>query len=161
MTTEFDMQSAARLFFTSPHIAVAGASSSPHKFGYKIFAWYLLHNLTPVPINPSCPSITVHGKDFTTISSPSQLAKPTETSLSVITPPNVTKELLKEAKTVGVRSVWLQPGTFTDDILEWAKKEWPGAVAGGFEKGTRGGEGWCVLVDGEKAMRDAAKEQKL
>jgi hypothetical protein len=79
----------------------------------------------------------------------------------VITPPPVTKELLKEAKEVGVRSVWLQPGTFTDEILDWAKREWPGAAVGGYGGGTVGGEGWCVLVDGDRAIKDAEKEQKL
>ena len=40
-------------------------------------------------------------------------------------------------------------------------KEWPGAAVGGFGDGTRGGEGWCVLVDGDRAMKEAGREGKL
>ncbi|KAK6433492.1 hypothetical protein LTR95_010327, partial [Oleoguttula sp. CCFEE 5521] len=114
--------------------------------------------LTPTPINPSSASVNISGRDFTTASSPAKLSDPKNTSLSVITPPAVTRELLREAKYVGIRSVWLQPGTFNDEILEWAKGAWPGALIGGFDKGTGGGEGWCILVDGEKAKK-AAKEE--
>ena len=54
-------------------------------------------------------------------------------------------------------AVWLQPGSFTDEILEYAIENWPGAAIGGFADGTVGGEGWCVLVDGRQAMEDAGK----
>lgn len=155
------MQTAAKAFFASPTFAVAGASSNTMKFGHKIFKWYLNHDLQAVPLNPSCPSITVGRQEYDTVSSPSKLQNPQQTSLSVITPPPVTSQLLREAKEAGVRAVWLQPGSFTDAELEYAVKEFPGAAVGGFAEGTRGGEGWCVLVDGDAAMRDAGKEGRL
>ncbi|EMC93707.1 hypothetical protein BAUCODRAFT_75752 [Baudoinia panamericana UAMH 10762] len=155
------MQSAARLFFSSPTFAVAGASSNPSKFGHKIFAWYIDHNLHALPVNPSCSSITVRRKQYETVSSPPDLAEPEKTSLSVITPPSVTGQLLKQAKDAGIRAVWLQPGSFTDKELDYAIKEFPGAAVGGFAEGTRGGEGWCVLVDGEAAMSAAGRDGKL
>lgn len=53
----------------------------------------------------------------------------------------------------------MQPGSFDADILEWAKGAWPGACVGGLEGcEERGeGEGWCVLVDGERGLRMAGK----
>ncbi|KAK4960084.1 hypothetical protein LTR10_002975 [Elasticomyces elasticus] len=154
-----DMQSAARTFFTSTTFAVAGASSDPSKFGHKIFAWYLAHDLHAVPVNPTCSSITVRRKEFDTVASPSKLKDPQNTGLSVITPPPITAQLLREAKQVGIKAVWLQPGSFTDRELDYAIKEFPGAAVGGYAKGTVGGEGWCVLVDGDTAMSAATKEQ--
>ena len=71
----------------------------------------------------------------------------------------MTAQLLREAKEVGVKAVWLQPGSFTDRELEYAMKEFPGAAVGGFAEGTVGGEGWCVLVDGDAAMRGVAQER--
>lgn len=155
------MQSAAKLFFSSSQFAIAGASSSTQKFGHKIFAWYLNHQLPAVPLNPTCLSVTVRGKEYETAESPSQLSDPKQTSLSIITPPQVTEKLLKEAKEAGVRAVWLQPGSFTDEQLASAMKQFPGAAVGGFAEGTRGGEGWCVLVDGENAMRAAGRQERL
>ena len=53
----------------------------------------------------------------------------------------------------------MQPGTFDDALLEWMREEdgrFESFVAGEVEK--TGNEGWCVLVDGEEAMRAAKKE---
>ncbi|KAM0708272.1 hypothetical protein Q7P35_004922 [Cladosporium inversicolor] len=158
-TTDPTMQTAARTFMSSPRIAVAGASSNPSKFGHQIFAWYLAHKITPIAVNPSSSSINVRGRDFDTIASVSQLQEPGKTSLSIITPPEVTKKVLKEARDAGVKAVWLQPGSFGADELAYAEREFPGAAVGGFGDGTRGGEGWCVLVDGEKALRESNKEK--
>jgi hypothetical protein len=63
-------------------------------------------------------------------------------------------KVLEEAKSLGICSIWLQPGTFDDAILKAAKKDFKNAV-GGTEDGTVGGEGWCVLVDGERAASAA------
>ncbi|KAF2719525.1 NAD(P)-binding protein [Polychaeton citri CBS 116435] len=161
MGTSVDMQSAAKLFFSSPQFAVAGASTNTQKFGYKIFAWYINNDLPATPLNPASSQIAVRGKQFDTVASPAQLQDPTNTSLSIITPPAVTAKLLKEAKEVGVRAVWLQPGTFTDSELNYALKEFPGAAVGGIDGGTRGGEGWCVLVDGDAAIAAAGRDEKL
>lgn len=60
---------------------------------------------------------------------------------------------------MGVRAVWLQPGSFGEDELALAEREFPGAAVGGFDDGTRGAEGWCVLVDGEKALRESEREK--
>lgn len=114
-------------------------------------------------MNPVRPSIKVGATEFNTIASPAKLPHPTETSLSVITPPPVTLQILKEAKEAGVPAVWLQPGSFDDEGLRYAKTEFKAGI-GGFEEGTVGGEGWCVLVDGDRALQgaqDLLKQEKL
>jgi len=162
---------ALKLFFSSPRFAVAGASSDSSKYGHKgptlihclyllinelvVFAWYLTHSLPVTPLNPRAPSVNVLSKDYDTTSSPSQLPSPSEYSLSVITPPAVTKQLLKEAKEAGIPAVWLQPGSFDDEALKFAQREFKAAIAG---EGGNGGEGWCVLVDGEDGLKKAGRE---
>jgi hypothetical protein len=66
---------------------------------------------------------------------------------------------LQEAREVGVKAVWLQPGTFDDEILEYVRKEWPDAHLAGFEDppGTEAHDGWCVLVEGEKGLKLAGR----
>ena len=112
-------------------------------------------------MNPTCSSVKVKQKEYETVQSPLKLSNPQETSLSVITPAPITAQLLQEAKEAGIRAVWLQPGSFTDKELDFALKEFPGAAVGGFAEGTKGGEGWCVLVDGEHAIRAAGRNEKL
>lgn len=57
--------------------------------------------------------------------------------------------------------MWLQPGTYDDEVLEFARSNFKAAIAG---DGGRGSEGWCVLVDGEAGLRAAGVDwtsQKL
>ena len=121
-----------------------------------VFAWYLAHELPVTPINPASSTVAVDGKDYPAKPNLSSLEKPKNTSVSVITHPAVTLGVLQEAQKIGVPSVWLQPGTWDDDVLKFALAD------GNFESvvygpGGRGHDGWCVLVDGEKAMKDAGK----
>ena len=53
--------------------------------------------------------------------------------------------------------MWLQPGSFDDEGLEYAKKEFRAGVGGA---GGMGGEGWCVLVDGDEARIMVREEDK-
>ncbi|MCJ1479453.1 hypothetical protein MMC13_008139 [Lambiella insularis] len=150
------METAAKRFMVSPYFAVAGASQDTSKYGYKVLAWYNAHSLSVTPLNPGRQSIRLSSATvLPTVPSALSLPHPSETSLSVITPPAVTRKILEEAKEAGVKAVWLQPGSFDEEGLEYAVREFEAGVGG---KGGRGGEGWCVLVDGERMMRAAGRD---
>jgi predicted CoA-binding protein len=104
-----------------------------------------------MPINPTTASITTTSPAAETATLPSiaALPSPTTTSLSIITPPRATLKILQEAKELGIPAVWLQPGTFDDEVLGFAQREFKAAVGG---EGGAGGEGGWVLVDGERAL---------
>lgn len=167
MTTEASMKT----FLSSPFIAVVGASSNTAKFGHKILAWYLHHNIAAIPINPTAPTIHVPSlaRDIPTLPDLRALPHPKQTAVSIITPPAVTRKVLEEAKALGIPAVWLQPGTFDDEVLAFARQgegdaaesEVDGmgfqAVVAGFGGGTVGHEGWCVLVDGERGLKAVGK----
>lgn len=167
------MEAAAKSFFSSTYFAVAGesiavridrnltfagASQSPHKFGYTVLAFYHARGLPVQPITPSRPSISVSSTTYATIPSPLALPYPAETSISIITQPSVTLQVLREAKDAGVSSVWLQPGSFDDEGLEYARREFKAGVGG---NGGMGGEGWCVLVDGDRLLQAVRKEKEI
>jgi predicted CoA-binding protein len=115
------------------------------------------------PINPSRATLDLPSKSYATVPDVSALLEPSETALSFLTPPPVTKKMLEEAKHAGIKAVWLQPGSFDQEAIRYAKDNFESAI-GGYEEGTVGGEGWCVLVDGERSMKDAGRKitkQKL
>ncbi|CAJ2513999.1 Uu.00g021180.m01.CDS01 [Anthostomella pinea] len=164
MTTD----ATVKVFFASPQFAVVGASSNPAKFGHKVFVWYQDHALSVTPINPITPSIKTRHGTHPTLKSLSDLPEPTNTSLSIITPPPATLEVLREARRVGIPAVWLQPGTWDDAVMAFARgadgkegKEgkdgegYQGAVVAG--EGGGGHGGWCVLVDGEEGMKEVGQ----
>lgn len=79
------------------------------------------------------------------------------------------KVLTRDATPPIVPAVFLQPGTFDDEVLKFARDgegedaaaqaDGAGfkAVVAGFGGGTVGSEGWCVLVDGERGLKTAGK----
>jgi hypothetical protein len=76
--------------------------------------------------------------------------------VSIITAPAVTLKVLKEARELGIPAVWMQPGAFDSEVLKFAREDGAfKAVVGG--EGGRGPEGWCILVDGERALEAAGK----
>ena len=110
------------------------------------------------PINPRTPTIPIARTpaSYPAVASPAQLPSPATTSLSVVTPPAVTRALLRDAHAAGVPTVWLQPGAFDAEGLRFAREHFEAAVGGaGGGGGGGGGEGWCVLVDGEEALAAA------
>ncbi|KAL6717132.1 hypothetical protein ACLMJK_005047 [Lecanora helva] len=141
------MEAAAKTFFTS------SLTSSLHP----VLVWYHARSLPVQPITPSRPDITISNTTYPTIASPSALLNPTETSLSIITPPSITLDILREAKAAGVPAVWLQPGSFDKEGFEYATKEFKAGIGG---EGGLGGEGWCVLVDGDRYLEAAKGERE-
>ncbi|KAL8788662.1 MAG: hypothetical protein Q9213_001590 [Squamulea squamosa] len=154
------MEFAAKSFFGSQFYAVAGASAEKSKFGYKLLAWYHSRHLPVQPVTPSRPSILVSSTEYPTVSLVGELASPGETSLSIVTQPHITLKVLREAKEAGISCVWMQPDSFDEEGLEYAKKEFRAAIGG---RNGRAGEGWCILVDGDEALHRAEedKQEKL
>lgn len=117
-----------------------------------VLVWYHQHGLPVTPLNPKSPEIKLPSKSYPTAQSISGLSSPAQTSLSIITPPKVTIQVLREAAEANVPAVWLQPGTFDDESMQFAKQNFEAAVGG---EGGNGDEGWCVLMDGEDALQAA------
>lgn len=68
----------------------------------------------------------------------------------MITPPKITLQAVEDAKKLGVRGLWLQPGSFDDAVLKKAEELGVPLVAGG---------GACVLIHGENGMKEAKEHE--
>lgn len=123
--------------------------------------WYQAHSLPVTPLHPKLTSISTHLVPTPTpvLPSPLHLPSPTSTSLSIVTPPRATLGVLAEARAADVHAVWLQDGTYDGEVLKMLKEDdwWEGRWIGPGSEGRRGGQGWCVLVDGEDGLRAAGK----
>ncbi|PRT52672.1 hypothetical protein B9G98_00292 [Wickerhamiella sorbophila] len=128
-------------FFKANRVyAVAGASSNPSKFGYKVLKWYKDRNIPAVPINfrkeviLEIPSV----EDVTQVPvKPGQ-----DVAISVVSPPAVTQKMLESLdKAQGnVEAVWLQPGTYDQAVLALAQEKVPNVITD------------CILVKGDNYL---------
>ncbi|KAJ7644073.1 CoA binding domain-containing protein [Roridomyces roridus] len=101
-------------FLSAPKFAVVGASTTSTKNGFKALKWLVDHNKDVVPVNPNATEI----QNIRCLKTLSELPDPTHTAISIVVPPQVTLEILKEAKELGVFAIWLQPGAEDDAVVK-------------------------------------------
>jgi len=118
-------------FLAARAFAVAGASTNRDKYGNKVLRCYLQKGRLAIPVHPKEREI----EGVACVPSVADLP-PEVKSLSIITPPAVTEQLVEQAIAHGIENVWMQPGA-----------ESPRAIALCEEAGVNViGDGSCLLV---------------
>ncbi len=111
------MTPAIETFFRSPAFGVVGASEDRSKFGNKVLRCYLSNNKTVVPVNPKASSV----EGVPSVASVSDLPDNVK-SISVITPPVITEQVVEAAISRGITSIWMQPGAESAAAVERCKQ---------------------------------------
>jgi len=92
-------------FLSANTFAVAGASRDPSKYGNIVFRALVASGRTVYPLNPTAPD--VEGQPaYASVGDLPVVAE----SLSIVTPPHVTREVVQQAIAAGVKNLWMQPG---------------------------------------------------
>jgi predicted CoA-binding protein len=86
--------------------AVVGASRARHKFGYRVYRSMLQSGYVVYPVNPSGGELD----GATVYSSLAHLPERPEVADTVV-PPHVTEEIVREMHALGLKRVWMQPGS--------------------------------------------------
>src|SRR4029453_16134577 len=119
-------------FLASPAFGVVGASRDRNKFGNKVLRKYLQHGLHAYPVNPKEKKVESIRCYATVADLPDEVQ-----SLSIVTPPEVTEQIVKEAVQKGIRNLWMQPGAESEAAVEEAQKHGLNVIA----------DGSCILVE--------------
>lgn len=99
--------------------AVVGASAERRRFGNQVLRCYMQHGLSVVPV--SIKQKVIEG--LPAVASLRELGREVKDyGVSVITPPKATLELLEVARDLGVRRIWLQPGSESPEVLKRASE---------------------------------------
>jgi uncharacterized protein len=109
----------------TPH-AVAGASPLRKKYGNKVLRAYLQSQRAVYPVHPSA-------EEVEGLTAYRDLASLPETvhGLSIITPPQVTQQVVAQAAQLGIRHIWMQPGAESDSAVELAQQAGINVIWGG------------------------------
>ncbi len=103
-------------FLAAKTYAVAGASARTHKYGYKVFKALLASGRQTYPLNPITDEIEGH-KAYPKIADLPVVPE----SLSIITPPEVTRQVVADAIAAGVNNIWMQPGAEDESASQAAR----------------------------------------
>lgn len=126
-----DIASKIETFLSASAFGVAGASTNRDKYGNKVLRCYLQNGRTVIPINPRARSIEA----IETAASVAELPDGVD-SLSIITPPAITLQIVEQAIEKGIRNLWMQPGAENPDAIRLAETNGLNVIA----------DGSCILV---------------
>lgn len=119
------------LFFQSKAFAVVGASKDRAKYGNKVLRCYMQNNLKVYPVHPTEKEI----EGLVSVQSVLELPEDVK-SISVVTPPPITENIVKQAIEKGIQNIWMQPGAQSQLAIELCQKAGINVI----------GDGSCVLV---------------
>ncbi|KAJ7017294.1 NAD(P)-binding protein [Mycena alexandri] len=110
-----DLATKTAVFLSAPSFAVVGASEDESKFGTIVFKTMLEQDLNAVPINP----FVSESQGISCLDTLASLPDPAHTSISIVTQPAVTLQILQQASALGILAVWIQPGAQDDAVLQF------------------------------------------
>jgi hypothetical protein len=97
-------------------IAVVGVSEREEKYGYKIFRDLIKHNFNVKGVNPRNGEI-LGRKIYKNLT---DLQRVPDLVITVV-PHQVTERIVEECKKMGVREIWMQPGSESETVIKTAK----------------------------------------
>ena len=98
--------------------AVVGANTDADKYGNKIYRKLKSMGYRVYPVNPNYD--TVEGdKCYKDLSSLPEVPEVVEMVVS----PKRGKPVIEEAARLGIKNIWLQPGTYDDELLETIRQK--------------------------------------
>lgn len=118
-------------FLKADTFAVAGASTNRDKYGNKVLRCYLQNGRKAIPINPRATEI----EGVPCVSSVADLPAEVK-SLSIITPPKITEQVVSAAIAHGIENIWMQPGAQSPAAIAQCEENGINVIA----------DGSCLLV---------------
>lgn len=116
--------------------AVLGASRDPQKYGYQVYRDLKNAGYQVYPVNPNAEEI-LGDKCY-----PSLESLPVKPDVvNVVVPPNVTEYAVEICKKLGVKKVWMQPGSESEKAIEFCERNNIDVVYG-----------VCVMIERAKQM---------
>jgi predicted CoA-binding protein len=104
-------------FLTADSFAVAGASIDRAKYGNQILRALMKSGRKVFPLNPTASQV----EGLQAYASLEVLPETPE-SLSIVTPPVVTRQIVQQAIRAGVKNIWMQPGAEDPQACELARQ---------------------------------------
>lgn len=97
--------------------AVVGASRNPEKYGHRVYRDLKEAGYRVYPVNPNA------GEILGDRCYPNLEGLPEKPTVVVtVVPPRVTESIVEDCRRLGVRMVWMQPGSESDRAIEFCEK---------------------------------------
>ena len=96
--------------------AVVGASRDPKKYGHQVYADLKGAGYKVYPVNPNATEI-LGDKCYSSLKDLPEIPDVVDT----VVPPKVTEQVVKACKELGIKKVWMQPGSESQEAINFCK----------------------------------------
>lgn len=97
--------------------AVVGASNNPQKYGYRIYRTLRAAGYKVYAVNPNESKISGNPSYPTLADLPERPAV-----VDIVVPPQVTEQIVRQVKELGIKNVWMQPGAESQEAIDYCNK---------------------------------------
>ena len=118
-------------FLSSAAFGVIGASANRAKFGNMVLRCYQQNSRVVYPVNPQLDEV----EGLVCLKSINDLPDNVK-SISVITPPSITEQVVELAHSKGIKNIWMQPGAESELAVQKCVEYGINVIA----------DGSCILV---------------
>jgi predicted CoA-binding protein len=119
-------QDNVKRFLSGNRFAVVGASQDREKYGNKVLRVYKQNQIDVVPVHPTADEVEELAAYPDLPSIPGNVD-----GVSIITPPRVTKQVVKQALALGIKHIWMQLGAESEAAVDLANHAGANVIAGG------------------------------
>lgn len=117
--------------------AVVGASRNPKKYGHQVYKDLRNAGYRVYPVNPKTNEI-LDDKCY-----PSLEHLPVKPDVAdLVVPPKVTEQVVKTCKRLGIKKVWMQPGSESETAINFCKENNMNVI-----------HGVCVMIERKKQTK--------
>ena len=96
--------------------AVVGASKNPRKYGHQVYKDLRSAGYEVYPVNPNAEQV-LGDRCYPNLK---ELPR-TPSVVDIVVPPQVTEEIVKICKELGITKVWMQPGSESDTAIKFCE----------------------------------------
>lgn len=121
-----NLEEQIKTFFNSKEFAVVGASSDRNKYGNKVLRCYLHRDKIVYPVNNHEKQI----EGILCVSAVRDLSLQVA-SISIVTPPQITEEIVIQAIKKGITNIWMQPGADNEKAVSICQEKGINVIFGG------------------------------
>jgi predicted CoA-binding protein len=97
--------------------AVVGASRDQSKYGHQVYRDLRAAGYKVYPVNPNADEI-LGDKCYSSVESLPELPQ----VVDLVVPPKVTDQIVRVCKKLGIKKVWMQPGSESETALKFCKE---------------------------------------
>ena len=113
-------------FLAAKRFAVVGASRDRAKYGNKVLRAYRQNQREVFAVNPHADEVEGQPAFADLQSIPAKVD-----AVSIITPPQVTEDVVEQAIALGIENLWMQPGAESDAAVDRAERAGINVISGG------------------------------